>query len=66
MLSSGEFLAKLNLAEREVCKGLEVIIRSHHQLDIAEEALLRAKRAIEGAKELVVESERLLKEGGVG
>lgn len=65
MFSSEEILAKLNLAEREVCIGLEIIIRSHYQLDIAEKALLRAREAIEGAKELIVESGKLLKEGGV-
>jgi len=65
MFSPEEILAKLNLAEREVCVGLEIILRSHYQLDTAEKALLRAREAIEGAKELIVESEKLLTEGGV-
>ena len=65
MFNPEEILTKLNLAEREVCVGLEIILRSHYQLDTAEIALLRAKEAIEKAKELIVESEKLLTEGDV-
>jgi len=66
MVNAEEILSKLNLAERDVCLGLELIIRSHYQLDMAEEALLRARKSIAEAKKKLVESQKLLEEGGVG
>ena len=62
MINAERILSKLNLAERDVCVGLELIIRSHCQLDIAEESLIRAKNAIVEAKELLLESQKILEE----
>jgi hypothetical protein len=59
MIDAEGILSKLNLAERDVCIGLELIIRSYCQLDLAEESLIRAKNAIAEAKELVVEAQKL-------
>jgi len=64
MIDAEGILSKLNGAERDVCIGLEIIIRSHCQLDTAEESLIRAKNAIVEAKELLIEAQKFLEVKG--
>jgi hypothetical protein len=66
MVWSEEILGKLSFAEREVCFSLELILRSHYQLELAEKSLIAARKAIEEAKELIVEVQKLLEEGSGG